>query len=198
LCESAARHVHVLRLWARADPPTAVEAAFNDFVHAVSGEVFGRSIRNPFIDSPSLIDDDDLMAELRPSTEPVLPPGPPPAPPTPPPPTPAAPGEWPFRIVAALVNAPGGAPERETVTIINTSRETRSLDGLFVADKVDRTAALHGTLPAGDAKRVPLLNTGVLLSNSGGEIRLQTGDGGVVHRVTYVRQQVREGMTVVF
>ncbi|WP_431913358.1 lamin tail domain-containing protein [Nonomuraea jabiensis] len=56
-------------------------------------------------------------------------------------------GEEPVRILAALVNPDGSAPERETVTLINASPDPIDLRGWHLADRAKRTLAL----PAGSS-----------------------------------------------
>ncbi|MBC7870009.1 MAG: DUF2278 family protein, partial [Chitinophagaceae bacterium] len=51
-----------------------------------------------------------------------------------------------IRIVAAMVNPIGGQPERETVTILNTSPDEIDLSGWALADKAKRKHGLSGKI----------------------------------------------------
>ena len=102
------------------------------------------------------------------------------------------------RIVAALVNPKGGAPERETVTILNASADSIDLAGWQIADRLKNKAQLSGALGAGAAKVVSLPQT-VQLGNKGGIITLLNSQGLKVDGVSYTEEDAkREGWTVVF
>ncbi|MGQ4388361.1 DUF2278 family protein [Streptomyces sp. SAS_270] len=108
-------------------------------------------------------------------------------------------GGGPVRVVAALVNPPGPAPESETVTLINASPDPVDLTGWQVADRLGHGCAVPaGPLAAGAALVVPLTD-GVQLGNHGGRITLLGADGLKVHGVSYTAEQAaREGWTLVF
>lgn len=73
-----------------------------------------------------------------------------------------------MRIVAALVNPTGPAPEAETVTLVNASPEAIDLAGWSILDREKRRLILDvGPLAAGDTIRVPL-GPPVALGNRGG------------------------------
>ena len=103
------------------------------------------------------------------------------------------------RIVAALVNAAGPAPEGETVTILNTAGESVGLAGWSLVDAHGaRTALEPGELPAGETARVQVTPP-LALSNSGGTISLLDAAGLKVDGVAYTGDQARaEGTTIVF
>jgi hypothetical protein len=102
------------------------------------------------------------------------------------------------RIVAALVNPTGGAPEKETVTLLNTSPKSINLDGWKIADKMKHKHALSGSLKAGATLTVTLPQS-VQLGNKGGIITLLDKDGLKIHGVSYTQEQAKaEGWTVVF
>jgi hypothetical protein len=102
------------------------------------------------------------------------------------------------RIVAALINPKGGAPERETVTILNASPDPIDLTGWQIADKLKNKAPLSGAIGAG-ATRVMALPPTVQLGNSGGIITLLNRSGLKVDGVSYTEADAkREGWTVVF
>ena len=102
------------------------------------------------------------------------------------------------RIVAAMVNPRGPAPERETVTLLNTSPDQIDLSGWQIADRLKHKHRLDGTLAPG-ASRVIHLAPPVQLGNAGGIITLLNDQGLKVDGVAYTEQQARrEGWTLVF
>jgi uncharacterized protein YukJ len=112
---------------------------------------------------------------------------------------PDAPGtEATVRIVGALVNAIGPAPEHETVTILNASAASVNLAGWQIADKLKHKHPLAGTIAAGATLAIGLPPT-VQLGNQGGLITLLDNSGLKVDGVSYTAQQAqKEGWTVVF
>ena len=117
---------------------------------------------------------------------------------TPQPGEPGAPDHT-VRIVAALVNPTGPAPEAETVTLLNTSPQAVDLAGWSILDRDKRRLVLEaGGLAAGDTIRVPL-QAPVALGNRGGLISLLDPDGLKVDGVAYTKAQAdREGWSLVF
>lgn len=102
------------------------------------------------------------------------------------------------RIVGAMVNPRGPAPEQETVTLLNTSPDVVDLRGWSIADKLKRKHPIAGTIAPGAALPVPLAPP-VQLGNSGGIITLLDPRGLKVHGVAYTRRQAeREGWTIAF
>jgi uncharacterized protein YukJ len=115
-----------------------------------------------------------------------------------PPPQPV-PGRAAVRIVAALVNPAGPAPEAETVTLLNASPEPVDLTGWRLVDRRQRVLTLQaGGLAAGAT--VALGVGGALqLGNDGGAITLLDPAGLKVHGVSYTGEQARaEGWTITF
>lgn len=103
-----------------------------------------------------------------------------------------------IRIVGALVNPIGPAPEKETVTLINASPHPIKLDGWQIADKLKKKHTLSGTLGPGDLLTVALPQE-VQLGNKGGIITLLNDKGLKVDGVSYTAQQAqKEGWTIVF
>lgn len=96
-----------------------------------------------------------------------------------------SPSDGPVQIVAAMVNPAGSDPGLETVTILNVSADSVTLDGWKLIDKNQRAETLTGTLGAGDARRVRLSGAGAQLSNDGGTIQLRDAGGRLMHAVTY-------------
>lgn len=104
-----------------------------------------------------------------------------------------------IRILAAMVNPIGGAPERETVLLLNASPSAVDLTGWTLADRMKQTCTLPpGPLAAGQVLSVTL-NNGVALGNKGGSITLLDHTGLKVAGVAYTAEQAREeGWTVTF
>ena len=102
------------------------------------------------------------------------------------------------RIVGALVNPVGPAPERETVTILNASPTAIDLSEWAIADKLKHKHKLSGTINAGATLVVALPPT-VQLGNKGGIITLLNKAGLKIDGVSYTEAQAKkEGWTVVF
>jgi uncharacterized protein YukJ len=101
------------------------------------------------------------------------------------------------RIIAAYVNDVR-TPERETVTLLNTSDRGVDLSGWQIKDKQKNAMTLSGEIPAGETMRIPI-QAPVTLSNRGGIITLLNANGVKVHGVSYTRDQARQpGRTVPF
>ena len=102
------------------------------------------------------------------------------------------------RIIGALVNPIGGAPEHETVTVLNASPNAIDLTGWQIADKAKNKMTLSGSIGAGATQVIALPPT-VQLGNKGGLITLLDAKGLKVDGVSYTQQQAQaEGWTVVF
>ena len=104
-----------------------------------------------------------------------------------------------LRIVAALVNPIGPAPESETVTLINPGADPIDLTGWSLVDRQQHVMPLDpGVIGPGDAVRLAL-RLPVQLGNSGGLLTLLDPDGLKVDGIAYTREQVRdEGRTLIF
>lgn len=101
------------------------------------------------------------------------------------------------RIVAAMVNSIE-SPERESVTLLNTTPKAIDLSGWAIMDKQKARQALSGHLGAGQAKEF-LLSSPVALSNKGGIITLINHQGLKVDGVSYTKAQAQNpGWTLVF
>ena len=106
--------------------------------------------------------------------------------------------DYQIRIMAALVNPIGPAPEQETVTLLNTTAQPISLNGWSLADKAKNKMPLSGTIAAG-ATLLVKVQVPVQLSNQGDIITLLNANGLKVHGVSYTRAQAtKEGETIVF
>jgi uncharacterized protein YukJ len=103
-----------------------------------------------------------------------------------------------IRIVAALVNPVGPAPEKETIVLLNTSPQAIDLQGWCIADRLKNKQVLSGNIGPGDPLKVAL-QPQVQLGNKGGIITLLNAQGLKVHGVSYTQEQAqREGWTIVF
>ena len=101
------------------------------------------------------------------------------------------------RIVAAYVNDTH-TPEREFVTLLNTSDQPVDLTGWSLKDRFKLATPLAGSIPAGETLRVPVVAP-MTLSNKGGVISLLDARGIKVHGVSYTRDQARQpGRTIPF
>jgi uncharacterized protein YukJ len=106
-------------------------------------------------------------------------------------------GSQPVRIVAALVNPTGPAPE--TITLINTSSAPIDMTGWRVADRLKRSFALPASTVAAGATLVAAATDGVTFGNGGGTITLLDPAGLKVHGVSYTATQAgNEGWTIIF
>jgi uncharacterized protein YukJ len=102
------------------------------------------------------------------------------------------------RIVGALVNPVGPAPEPETVTLLNASPDPVELTGWELMDRLKNKQSLSGTIAAGGTLTVSV-EPPVQLGNKGGIITLLDERGLKVDGVSYTEQQTqREGWTLVF
>lgn len=110
---------------------------------------------------------------------------------------PAAPDRT-VRIVAALVNPAGPAPEAETITLLNASPQGVDLAGWSIADAQKRRMTLEArSLPAGGAIQIALAPP-VQLGNRGGLVTLLDPAGLKVDGVAYTEPEAAEGWSVVF
>jgi uncharacterized protein YukJ len=109
------------------------------------------------------------------------------------------PGDARVRIVAALVNPAGPAPEAETVTLLNASPGPVDLAGWRLVDGRQRALTLPaGELEAGAARALGVRGA-LQLGNDGGAITLLDPAGLKVHGVSYTREQAHlEGWTITF
>ena len=103
----------------------------------------------------------------------------------------------PVRIIAAMVNPPGGDAGLETVTLVNVSPDATDWS---LRDRNDRRHVIEQRqLRPGEFHAVRLSGRDVQLSNKGGEICLHDAAGALAHRVSYSRSQAsRQGATVLF
>jgi len=103
------------------------------------------------------------------------------------------------RIVAALPNPVGPAPERETVTLINAGAQDLDLTGWALADRLGQRMPLDpATLPAGETVRI-VLRPPVQLGNRGGLVTLLDPAGLKADGVAYTQEQAStQGQTIVF
>ena len=103
------------------------------------------------------------------------------------------------RIVGALVNPVGPAPEQESVTLLNASDQGVDLNGWGVLDRLEQRMPLGSqVLAAGETTRV-ILEPPVQLGNGGGLVTLVDPAGLKIDGVAYTGDQAaEEGWTLVF
>jgi uncharacterized protein YukJ len=104
-----------------------------------------------------------------------------------------------IRILAAMVNTAGPAPEHESVLLLNASPAAVDLTGWKIADRAKQTCDVPaGALGPGETLRVALAAP-VALGNGGGTITLLDAGGLKVAGVAYTAADAeREGWTVTF
>jgi uncharacterized protein YukJ len=103
------------------------------------------------------------------------------------------------RIIAAMVNPVGPAPEQERVLLLNASPDPVDLTGWQIADKAKKTATVPAETLRGGRTLDVLLVGDAQLSNHGGIITLLDAAGLKVHGVSYTEQQAqRESWMIVF
>jgi uncharacterized protein YukJ len=106
--------------------------------------------------------------------------------------------DYQVRIIAAMVNPIGPAPEAETVTLLNTTAQMVDLTGWKLMDKQKNRMPLTGSIPQGGTLQVAV-KAPMQLSNSGGIITLLNKQGVKVHGVSYTSGQARQqGVTITF
>ncbi len=104
-----------------------------------------------------------------------------------------------IKIIAALVNPLGDDVGLETVTVINTTANTITLEGWSLADRIKRKMPLSGSIEAGETHRIKLSGNDIQLSNQGGMITLLNPQGLKVDGVSYTKQEVNtQGKTLIF
>jgi hypothetical protein len=103
-----------------------------------------------------------------------------------------------IRIIAAMVNPIGPAPEAETVTLLNPTRESVDLDGWTLINSDRQATRLSGTIAARET-RIVQISPDSPLGNRGGTIGLLDRQGLKVDGVAYTeRQSGREGELITF
>jgi hypothetical protein len=101
------------------------------------------------------------------------------------------------QIVGALVNS-STSPEREVVTLLNTSNRDIDLSGWHLADKQKAKMPLNGKLAAGATVQV-VVQAPMTLSNKGGIITVLDSKMRKVHGVSYTKDQAKHvGWTLTF
>jgi len=105
-----------------------------------------------------------------------------------------------IRMVAALVNPIGDDVGKESITIINTSSTTITLNNWRIVDKNNNSSNFSvAAIAGGETHRIILDGKGAQLSNKDGLIKLLNDQGDMVHLVSYSSGQIREqGRTILF
>jgi uncharacterized protein YukJ len=103
------------------------------------------------------------------------------------------------RVVAALVNPTGPAPEPEMVTLLNASPDEIVLEGWSLVDRGKQRSSIPSTRLAPGATVQVAVAPPFALGNNGGAVTLLDADGLKVHGVAYTSADARrDGWTVVF
>jgi hypothetical protein len=111
----------------------------------------------------------------------------------------SATGDGRLRIVGALVNPVGPAPEHETVTLLNPRPDALDLAGWSLVDRAGQRMTLDsGTVEAGGTVRIDL-RPPVQLGNHGGTLTVTDPHGVKVDGIAYTGDQASHpGTTLVF
>ena len=104
-----------------------------------------------------------------------------------------------IRILAAMVNPVGPAPEHESVLLVNASPSALDLTGWRIADRLKRACPVPAqTVGPGELLQVRVTEP-AQLSNQGGLITVLDAAGLKVAGVAYTAEQARqEGWTLTF
>lgn len=104
-----------------------------------------------------------------------------------------------LRIIGALVNPLGPAPEAETISLLNTGPQPIDISDWALLDRLKNRMTLPAdTIPAGETVRIAV-QPPAQLGNNGGLITVVNGEGLKVDGVSYTKEQARrEGWTITF
>ena len=103
-----------------------------------------------------------------------------------------------IRIIAALVNPIGAAPEDERVTLINTTSDRIDLKGWTILNADQQETHLHGVIEPRQSQMIAV-SPQAPLGNRGGTITLVDDRGEKIDGVAYTRGQAqREGRMLTF
>jgi uncharacterized protein YukJ len=106
-------------------------------------------------------------------------------------------GDKRLRIVAALVNPTGS--EQRSITILNATPDTVSINGWKLVDREKKKVDLSGTLTAGRTMMIPITGANLNLPKDGGIITLLDNKGLKVDGVSYSDKDAsKAGWTIVF
>jgi len=104
-----------------------------------------------------------------------------------------------IRVIAAMVNPVGPAPEQESVLLLNASPDPIALAGWRIVGRVGQSCPTPTTTLEPGQTLAVALPPEVPLGNQGGAITLLDADGLKVDGVAYTREQARrEGWSTVF
>jgi uncharacterized protein YukJ len=104
-----------------------------------------------------------------------------------------------IRVIAAMVNPVGPAPEHEGVLLLNASPDPIALAGWRIVDRAGQSCPTPATTVEPGQTLAVALPPEVQLGNQGGAITLLDADGLKVDGVAYTREQARrEGWSTVF
>jgi hypothetical protein len=102
-----------------------------------------------------------------------------------------------IRIISALVDPAGEDQGNEKISLLNTTANSVDLSGWFIEVKGKRQQ-LTVTLSGGEARTISLDGSSARLTNTGATINLLNVNQQVEHTVTYLKKQVKKGVTIQF
>jgi len=104
-----------------------------------------------------------------------------------------------IRIIAALVNPDGSDPNKETVSLINTSNLTVDLKDWTIAGNNDKTFKLvDAVFDAGEIRTFRLPENTAQLTNRSAKITLRDASNNIADVVNYYEKDIKSGRTIVF
>ena len=104
-----------------------------------------------------------------------------------------------IRIIAAMVNPLKNERGRESITLINLSDTTINIEQWSLADSRKRRETLHGTVEAGETRKIILSGKSTRLINKGDIITLLNEEGIKVDGVSYTKKDAsKEGWSILF
>ena len=102
-----------------------------------------------------------------------------------------------IKIISALVDPAGQDQGNEKISLLNTTANSVDLSGWFIEVKGKRQQ-LAVTLSGGEARTISLDGSSARLTNTGATINLLNVNQQVEHTVTYLKKQVKKGVTIQF
>ena len=102
------------------------------------------------------------------------------------------------RIISATPDPFGPDGGQEIVHLFNVTDSDIDVSGWRLLDRRKKYEILEGVIKANDCMRVTLSGRYTALSNSGDTLTLLDNERLKVHGVSYVRQQVKRGISILF
>ncbi len=104
-----------------------------------------------------------------------------------------------IRIIAVMANPIGDERGKENITLINLSDKPVSIEKWTFADSRKRKEMLHGTIDAGETRKIILSGKSTRLINNGDIITLLDEKGMKVDGVSYTKKDAsKEGWSILF